>query len=371
MIKEIVLSSEQALDEYFTALLDEENLLSAETESPQTEEQSFSKEGDDEYDSEGHNESSSKLTVSQPSSNELSSEVSETIHEELQPEVQSEYIPSYTEKVYNEFEVPDLEDVQRLLSQLESTNIVDEPEIDELIGQNNDEIATLVAEEPELAEEVQGWGVTGSKVVVDEPDYIEAKLTEEVQDFVVDKPVDKPEVKVETSCKTDLKAGLQAEAEDTWSMVARHEAFQVLYFDVNSVTFAVPLDELGGIHRKNEQLNHLIGRPDWYLGLQTSLKDQLDVVDTARWVMPEKLIDNSHREKYDYIVMLGESHWGLAANQLMGTEWLDPQKIRWRESAGKRPWLAGMVKEKMCALIHVQELVSMLNAGLDVRALDS
>jgi purine-binding chemotaxis protein CheW len=44
-------------------------------------------------------------------------------------------------------------------------------------------------------------------------------------------------------------------------------------------------------------------------------------------------------------------------------------KVRWREQAGKRPWLAGMVKEKMCALIHVHALIGMLNAGLDVKSL--
>ncbi len=34
-------------------------------------------------------------------------------------------------------------------------------------------------------------------------------------------------------------------------------------------------------------LNHLIGRPAWYLGLQTNRDSQPDVVDTAKWVMAE------------------------------------------------------------------------------------
>ncbi|MGF1699386.1 chemotaxis protein CheW [Photobacterium makurazakiensis] len=142
--------------------------------------------------------------------------------------------------------------------------------------------------------------------------------------------------------------------------------FQALFFDVNGVTFAVPLAELGGIHQLGD-VNHLLGRPPWYLGLMTSREHQLNVVDTARWVMPEKLNDDEHREQYRYLVMLGDSRWGLACNTLQGTETLTEHSVRWREKAGKRPWLAGMVKEKMCALIHVSELISMLNAGLDVR----
>ncbi|MGR5470295.1 chemotaxis protein CheW, partial [Vibrio astriarenae] len=62
--------------------------------------------------------------------------------------------------------------------------------------------------------------------------------------------------------------------------------------------------------------------------------------------------------------------WGLASNQLMGTETLNADKVRWREQAAKRPWLAGMVKEKMCALIHVQALIGMLNDGLDVKSMN-
>ncbi|GLQ75235.1 chemotaxis protein CheW [Vibrio penaeicida] len=431
MIKDSVLSSEQALDEYFTSLLDEEGLLSsAEAEAldakTRVTEDTLA-ESDNPSDSvivdkpdldiAGDVVSEDDIPLSEPaeysvespsiaeSPEELESE-QESFNLDPQPEVQPEPIPSYTETVYNEFEAPDLEDVQRLLSQLESTNIADEPEIDELIGQNTVEIATLSAEEPEVAvvdktaveevatqlepDEIQEWAVDEPEVAiaepdiaiaepeivvsepeinVDEPEITKVESAPEVQRPIVEDKVEEPEVEVATEVEAQTKTG--GDAEDTWHTVARHEAFQVLYFDVNNVTFAVPLDELGGIHRKNEELNHLIGRPDWYLGLQTSRKEQLDVVDTARWVMSEKLVDDSHRENYEYIVMLGESHWGLAANQLMGTEWLEPEKVRWRESAGKRPWLAGMVKEKMCALIHVEELVSMLNAGLDVKALDS
>ena len=150
----------------------------------------------------------------------------------------------------------------------------------------------------------------------------------------------------------------------------RSESFQVLYFEVNGVTFAVPLDELGGIH-KIDAMNQLLGRPDWYLGMQTSKESQLDVVDTAKWVMAEKLSDDSHIEGYKHVVMLGSSMWGLASTELKGTEVLEIDKVRWREQAGKRPWLAGMVKEKMCALIHVEAMIAMLKAGLDVKALDT
>ncbi len=87
--------------------------------------------------------------------------------------------------------------------------------------------------------------------------------------------------------------------------------------------------------------------------------------------MSERLTSDEYKAEYAYIVMLGLSSWGLAATELKGTELLSTEKVRWREHSGKRPWLAGMVKEKMCALIHVEALIKMLEAGLDVKALDS
>ncbi|PSW11172.1 chemotaxis protein CheW [Photobacterium rosenbergii] len=153
---------------------------------------------------------------------------------------------------------------------------------------------------------------------------------------------------------------------NNWSQqIHQGDEFQALFFEVNGVTFAVPLTELGGIHQLGD-VNRLLGRPPWYLGLMSSREHQLDVVDTACWVMPDKLDGEEYREQYKYVVVLGESSWGLACNTLLGTETLSEHSVRWREKAGKRPWLAGMVKEKMCALIHVSELISMLKAGLDV-----
>ncbi|WP_165311929.1 chemotaxis protein CheW [Vibrio ziniensis] len=323
------LSSEQALDDYFTALLEEE-------------------------------------LIEQPVEKEL----------ELAPMVQSVPEKSYLDDPLDglqELDMPNLEDVQRLLSQMEASNPV--AELEQVLEQNTIDIQVatqptvveqqIIQEPKPMVEEIQEWDVT--------TDITEVELEAKVETIEVELPevsVDiAPEIVVEEQVAVTPQTQSGMAALGTWETPIRAQNFQVLYFDVNGVTFAVPLDELGGIHRKAE-LNHLIGRPAWYLGLQTNRDSQLDVVDTAKWVMAEKLRDDSYKEAYQYIVMLGESMWGLACSQLLGTETLSSEKIRWREQVGKRPWLAGMVKEKMCALIHVEALIAMLNAGLDVKALD-
>jgi len=149
----------------------------------------------------------------------------------------------------------------------------------------------------------------------------------------------------------------------------REEAFQALFFKVAGLNLAVPLKSLGGIH-KWERPKPLFGKPKWYLGIMPSREEQLNVVDSARWVMPEKYTaELAESLKYQYLVMLSDSHWGLACESLVNTQTLQPSEIQWRQPhanhASKRPWLAGIVKEKMCALLNVEAMIEMLNQGMD------
>ena len=153
-----------------------------------------------------------------------------------------------------------------------------------------------------------------------------------------------------------------APAPSTWENLDTGNEFQALFFDVAGVTFAVPLTELGGIHQLGE-VTSLFGQPGWYKGIMTSREQKMNVVDTAQWVMPGQHLE---MDDYKYLIMLGESPWGLACHQLKGTELLHRDQVKWRHQEGKRPWLAGMVKEKMCALLHVRELLLLLGRGVNI-----
>jgi purine-binding chemotaxis protein CheW len=163
--------------------------------------------------------------------------------------------------------------------------------------------------------------------------------------------------------ETDVALVPQEEvAPSSWENIDTGKEFQALFFEVAGVTFAVPLTELGGIHQLGE-VNSLFGQPGWYKGIMTSREQKMNVVDTAQWVMPGQHLDVPD---YKYLIMLGESPWGLACHHLKGTELLHRDQVKWRHQEGKRPWLAGMVKEKMCALLHVKELLLLLERGVNI-----
>lgn len=177
-------------------------------------------------------------------------------------------------------------------------------------------------------------------------------------------PAAEPAIKV--AIDLELQAQLAAEqavAEQAavWRNMDTEPHFQVLFFEVAGMTFAVPLTHLGGIYQVAKQTS-LFGKPDWFSGVQTERDRQIYAVDTARWAMP----GHTAQEEYQYLVTLGESHWGLGCHQLKGTELLTREQIKWRTQPGARPWLAGMVKERMCALLHVDALVALLEQGKNI-----
>lgn len=143
----------------------------------------------------------------------------------------------------------------------------------------------------------------------------------------------------------------------------RQGDFQALFFKVAGLTVAVPLIELGGIH-KIDKITPLMGKPNWFKGVMLHRDEKINIVDTAMWVMPDKCDEKMKNSlNYQYIIMLNDSEWGLTAENLVDTIVLKQDEVKWLDAPSKRPWLAGLVKDKMCALLDVSSLIQLLNDG--------
>ncbi|WDY59506.1 CheW domain-containing protein [Pseudomonas sp. PSKL.D1] len=141
------------------------------------------------------------------------------------------------------------------------------------------------------------------------------------------------------------------------------EPFECLLFDVAGLTLAVPLVCLGSIYSlEGQELTPLFGQPDWFLGILTCQAGNLKVLDTARWVMPDRYRDD-FRQGLQYVISVHGYEWGLAVHQVSRSLRLEPSEIKWRTQRGQRPWLAGTVIEHMCALLDVAALAELIASG--------
>jgi purine-binding chemotaxis protein CheW len=136
--------------------------------------------------------------------------------------------------------------------------------------------------------------------------------------------------------------------------------FECLLFEVAGLTLAVPLVCLGSIYPlEGQELTPLFGQPDWFLGILPCQAGNLKVLDTARWVMPERYHDD-YRKGLQYVISIQGYEWGLAVHQVSRSIRLDPNEVKWRTQRTQRPWLAGTVIEHMCALLDIASLAELI-----------
>ena len=166
---------------------------------------------------------------------------------------------------------------------------------------------------------------------------------------------------------TEAASPLRAGGPPAWGADGRpawaSEPFECLLFDVAGLTLAVPLVCLGSIYSlAGQELTPLFGQPNWFLGILPSLSGNLKVLDTARWVMPDRYRED-FQQGLQYVISVQGYEWGLAVHQVSRSLRLDPNEIKWRTQRSQRPWLAGTVIEHMCALLDVAALAELIASG--------
>jgi len=144
--------------------------------------------------------------------------------------------------------------------------------------------------------------------------------------------------------------------------------FQALLFNAGGLTLAVPLIELSGVLEWPGELTAMPGHADFYLGLARHLDRNVPVVDTARLVLPDKVLARlpaDPLERLTRIVLIDEARWGLACDSVGEVITLAPDAVRWREGRPSRPWIAGTLVEEMCALIDAPVFAARLGEGFE------
>lgn len=135
--------------------------------------------------------------------------------------------------------------------------------------------------------------------------------------------------------------------------------FDVLLVKVSGLTLGVPLISLGQIQPITNELTHIFGQADWFIGIQPTLSGKIRTVNTAKFVMPERY-DENFLNTAKLLISLNGVPWGLAVDSVNQPISVEPSEIKWRADRSKRPWLAGIIKEQMCALLDIPMIGQML-----------
>jgi len=200
-------------------------------------------------------------------------------------------------------------------------------------------------------------------VVEDKPDIRAAEhlVLERALEKATTAPVPEP-VKAESTPAVDASQKQTRIATPDWAQTP----FQCLGFQVAGVTLAAPLEKLNGIVELTEEITELPGYAPWVIGLLPNRGQNVQVVDVAKIIMPAEsnAVKQPAAERMKFIILLEDGKFGLAADSISQVLSLEAEDVRWRSVHSKRPWLAGTVIEKMCALLEMDLLCEQLRAGL-------
>lgn len=198
----------------------------------------------------------------------------------------------------------------------------------------------------------------------------------EIQEWEIASPAPEPEpdgvatsnAVEERSTPSAVDPGTQEESHYTveglaWAANGRpqwaQKDFDVLLFQVSGLTLAVPLIALGQIQPLSDELTPLFGQADWFMGLLPTPTGKVRTVNTAKFVMPERY-DENFVKTAKYVISIDGVPWGLAVDSVNQPITLKPTDVKWRTERTKRPWLAGTVKDHMCALLDIPMIGQML-----------
>lgn len=138
------------------------------------------------------------------------------------------------------------------------------------------------------------------------------------------------------------------------------EKFDVLLFQVSGLTLAVPLVSLGQIVSIDDQLTPIFGQADYFMGLLPSPLGQLKLINTSLFVMPERYKPELISD-VKYGISIDNQPWALAVDSVNQPITIFPDEVKWRSQRSSRQWLAGTVKSRMCALIDIPNMATILN----------
>lgn len=135
--------------------------------------------------------------------------------------------------------------------------------------------------------------------------------------------------------------------------------FQCLLFRVAGLTLALPLAKLNGVLPWDAAaVTVMPGHRPWFLGLREYQGQQVQLIDVANVVIPRD--EPAKADGFGKVILIGDGRWGLACDAIAEVVTLAATAVKWRGRSGNRPWLAGTVIERMCALIDADAFAEML-----------
>lgn len=131
--------------------------------------------------------------------------------------------------------------------------------------------------------------------------------------------------------------------------------------DMHGMKLAIDFDRIEGALNFRDLALEIRGLPEWVLGSFGDAPRRTRVVDTARWLIPERY--QPEHAMYEEVVILQGRDWALACDGLVKSLQIPLERVNPNPFPERRPWLFGTFMAERCAILDVDQLIQGFEAA--------
>lgn len=132
--------------------------------------------------------------------------------------------------------------------------------------------------------------------------------------------------------------------------------FQCMFFRVGKMLLAAPLVTLREVVKYDAaRVNNLPGQARLSQGVMDHRGEIINLVDPGIVLMGDRY--HPSVQKYRYILLTDQPGVGFLCHEFVDMCKLDPDTVRWYQNRVKRPWLAGIHRQRLCTVIDIERLL--------------
>ncbi|GEM_PF-2113322 len=140
----------------------------------------------------------------------------------------------------------------------------------------------------------------------------------------------------------------------------QHSDFLALFFKVNNLPLATPLQDLSRTIDLPEEIGQLPNQPAMVIGYIQNQGDQVVLLDTPFLFKRDvrKIKQQHDTSSYKKALIIRNSHWGIVCDEVSAVVKLEFNEIQWRRSKVDKPWLLGIATDQLRSLIDLNRLIA-------------
>jgi len=212
-------------------------------------------------------------------------------------------------------------------------------------------MSTTLERQVKVSDQTEALGLYLEGLFREQPEIVEEPIAVEITTAVEEE--EQPE---------EIQESALQDGQPAWA----EKAFQTLFIDIDGMDIAIPMEAMSGIRKYPEQLTQFPNTASWIDGTFKSHGQNIQVVNARKLFLlsNNREVDSDEELKQpEFIVQIGDGRWGLACHSADRAVMLEPDQVRWSGANRRRPWMLGMIKEHLCALLDGGEFIKYLDDG--------